>query len=133
VSADRTTLRSAGAPAPIGPYAQAVETGGWIFCSGQIGLDPQRGALVEGGVREQARRALQNLEAVLGEAGVGFEHVVKTTIYLVDLAEFEIVNQVYAEFVRPPYPARATVGVAALPRGARVEIEAIAVGSAATT
>ena len=124
-SANRA-VTTAGAPAPIGPYSQAVESGEWLFCSGQIGLDPESGELVGGGVGEEARRALRNLEAVLAEAGLGFERVVKTTIYLVDLGEFSIVNEVYGEFVRAPYPARATVGVAALPRGARVEIEAVA-------
>jgi len=93
---------------------------------GQIGLDPATGELVSGGVGAEARRALESLGRVLFEAGLDFGDVVKTTIYLVDLAEFAMVNEVYSEFVRPPYPARATVGVAALPRGARVEIEAIA-------
>jgi 2-iminobutanoate/2-iminopropanoate deaminase len=119
-------LTTAGAPAPIGPYSQAVESGEWLFCSGQIGLAPDSGELVSGGVREEARRALRNLEAVLAEAGRGFADVVKTTFYLVDLGDFPTVNEVYAEFVRPPYPARATIGVAALPRGAKVEIEAVA-------
>ena len=119
-------VRSGGAPAPIGPYAQAIESGDWLFCSGQIGLDPHSDQLAAGGVSEESRRAMQNLEAVLGEAGLGFEDVVKTTLFLVDLGDFAIVNEIYAEFVRPPYPARATVGVAALPRGARIEIEAIA-------
>lgn len=119
-------VRSAAAPDPIGPYSQAIESGEWLFCSGQVGLDPQSGELVGGGVADEARRALLNLEAVLAQAGLRFEHVVKTTLYLVHLADFATVNAVYAEFVRPPFPARATVGVAALPRGARVEIEAIA-------
>jgi 2-iminobutanoate/2-iminopropanoate deaminase len=119
-------IRSAAAPAPIGPYSQALESGEWLFCSGQIGLDPAAGELVSGGVAAEARRALESLGRVLFEAGLDFGDVVKTTIYLVDLAEFAMVNEVYSEFVRPPYPARATVGVAALPRGARVEIEAIA-------
>ena len=118
-------VRSAGAPAPIGPYAQAIVSGDFLFCSGQIGLDPQDGTLAQG-VTEQARRALQNLGAVLADAGLGFEDVVKTTLYLVDLADFATVNEVYAQYVRPPYPARATVGVAALPKGALFEIEAIA-------
>ena len=114
------------APAPIGPYSQALESGEWLFCSGQIGLDPQSGQLVAGGVREETRRALLNLGSVLAEAGLGFEDLVKTTLYLVDLGDFAVVNEVYGEFARSPYPARATVGVAALPRGAKVEIDAIA-------
>jgi 2-iminobutanoate/2-iminopropanoate deaminase len=97
-----------------------------LFCSGQIGLDRETGELVTGGARAEARRALESLGCVLAEAGLDFGDVVKTTVYFVDLAEFAIVNDVYEEFVRPPYPARATVGVASLPRGARVEVEAIA-------
>jgi len=114
------------APAPIGPYSQALESGEWLFCSGQIGLDPQSGQLVAGGVREETRRTLLNLGSVLAEAGLGFEDLVKTTLYLADLGDFAVVNEVYGEFARSPYPARATVGVAALPRGAKVEIDAIA-------
>lgn len=114
------------APAAIGPYSQAVQSGGLVFCSGQIGLDPASGQLVGGGTVAEAERVLQNLAAVLAAAGLGFEHVVRTTVYLVDLADFAAVNDVYARFVRAPFPARATVGVAALPRGARVEIDAIA-------
>jgi 2-iminobutanoate/2-iminopropanoate deaminase len=117
-------VRSGAAPAPIGPYSQALESGERLICSGQIGLDPETGTLVTGGVRAEARRALESLG--LAETGLDFRDVVKTTLYLVDLAEFAIVNEVYAEFVRPPYPARSTVGVAALPRDARVEVEAIA-------
>ena len=119
-------VRSADAPAPLGPYSQAIESGGWLFCSGEIGLDPASGRLVGGGVGEEARQALRNLAAVLSAAGIGFEDVVKTTIYLVDLGDFAVVNEIYGEFARAPYPSRATIGVAALPRGARVEIEATA-------
>jgi 2-iminobutanoate/2-iminopropanoate deaminase len=115
------------APGAIGPYSQALEQHGVVYCSGQIGLDPASGQMVGGGTAAEAERVLQNLGAVLAAAGLEFTHVVKTTIYLVDLADFGAVNEVYARFVRPPYPARATVGVAALPRGARVEIDAIAV------
>jgi 2-iminobutanoate/2-iminopropanoate deaminase len=117
------------APAAIGPYSQAVEQAGVIYCSGQIGLDPASGQLVAGGTAAETERVLQNLSAVLGAAGLAFEHVVRTTIYLVDLADFTTVNEIYGRFVRHPYPARATVGVAALPRGARVEIDAVAVRS----
>ena len=115
------------APAAIGPYSQAVEAGGVVYCSGQIGLDPTNGQLVDGGTAVEAERVLQNLQAVLAAAGLAFEHVVRVTIYLVDLADFTTVNEIYGRYVRPPYPARATVGVAALPRGARVEIDAVAV------
>jgi len=122
-----TVIATDRAPGAIGPYSQAIEQAGVVYCSGQIGLDPASGQMVGGGTAAEAERVLQNLGAVLATAGLEFTHVVKTTIYLVDLADFGAVNEVYARFVRPPYPARATVGVAALPRGARVEIDAIAV------
>ena len=114
------------APGAIGPYSQALDAGGWVFCSGQIGLDPGTGQLVAGGIAAEAEQVMRNLEAVLAAAGLGFADVVRTTIYLVDLADFSTVNDIYARHVRAPYPARATVGVAALPRGARIEIDAIA-------
>ena len=116
------------APGAIGPYSQALDAGGWVFCSGQIGLDPSTGQLVSGGIVAEAEQVMRNLEAVLAAAGLGFADVVRTTIYLVDLADFGTVNDIYARYVRAPYPARATVGVAALPRGARIEIDAIASG-----
>ncbi|MFN8626296.1 MAG: RidA family protein [Candidatus Binatia bacterium] len=114
------------APAAIGPYSQAIRCGQWLFCSGQIGLDPATGEMVSGGVVAEATRVLENLRGVLAEAGASLDDVVRTTIYLIDLAEFSRVNEVYAAFFHAPFPARATVGVAALPRGARVEIDAIA-------
>ena len=114
------------APAAIGPYSQAVEAGGFLFCSGQIPLDPATGQLVEGDVAAQTRRVLENLRAVLAAARLGCEHVVRTTIYLVDLADFPRVNEVYGQWFSLNPPARATVQVAALPRGARVEIDAVA-------
>ena len=121
-----TEVMTFAAPAAIGPYVQARAAAGWLFCSGQIGLDPESGTLVEGGAGPETRRVLANLEAVLSAAGVTLGDVVKTTIFLADMGDFAVVNEVYAEAFRPPFPARATVGVAALPRGARVEIEAIA-------
>lgn len=122
----KKAIQTDGAPAAIGPYSQAIELAGWIFCSGQIGLDPASGKLVEGGVESETRRALQNLRAVLHAAGLGLDEVVKTTVFLVDLGEFEVVNRIYSEYLSSPYPARSTVQVAALPRSARVEIEALA-------
>lgn len=120
-------VRTSGAPAPVGPYSQAIEHEGWVFVSGQIPLDPASGEIVGASAAEQARQVLANLKAVLAEAGVGFENVLRTTIYLTDLAEFKAVNAVYAEaFASEPQPARATVQVAALPLGALVEIDAIA-------
>ncbi len=122
----RRIVETPEAPAAVGPYSQAVVAGGWVFCSGQIGLDPARGELVGGGTADQARRALENLTAVLRAAGAGWTDVVRTTIYLVDMADFAEVNAIYAEFAGEAPPARATVAVAALPLGARVEIDAVA-------
>jgi 2-iminobutanoate/2-iminopropanoate deaminase len=119
---------TADAPAPIGPYNQAVRTGKLLFCSGQIAIDPANGKLIDGDVAAQARRALENLGAVLTAAGCGFDAVVKTTIFLVDMGDFATVNGIYGErFGAGVAPARSTVAVAALPLGARVEIEATAV------
>jgi 2-iminobutanoate/2-iminopropanoate deaminase len=116
------------APAPVGPYNQAVQAGGWLWCSGQIALDPVSGELLGGGdVVAETRQTLSNLQAVLRAAGVGPAQVVRTTVYLVDLADFATVNGLYAEvFGGAVAPARACVQVAALPKGARVEIDAVA-------
>lgn len=118
---------SAQAPVAIGPYSQAVRFGNLVFLSGQIPLDPKTGALVSGTITEETERVLENLAAVLQAAGLGFEHVAKTTIYLIDLEHFQEVNAAYAKRFPGVAPARATVQVAGLPRGARVEIDAIAV------
>jgi len=121
-------ITSPQAPDAIGPYSQAVAAGGLVFCSGQVALEPGRsGALAGGDVAAQTRRALQNLAAVLAAAGTGLPKVVKTTVYLTDMGHFAAMNQVYAEFFGASRPARATVAVAALPKGALVEIDAIAV------
>ncbi len=117
------------APAAIGPYSQAIKAGGFVFVSGQIPLTPE-GVLVEGSVEDQARQALQNLKAVLEAAGSGLERVVQVTAYLTDIAAFQAFNRVYAEFFTEPYPARAVVGVAELPKGAKVEVAAVALGGA---
>lgn len=114
------------APAAIGPYSQAVQAGGFLFCSGQIPLRPETGEMVAGGIAEQTRQVLTNLSAVLAAAGSDFKSVVKTTIYLADLTDFAVVNDIYAEFCSEPAPARATVQVAALPKGALIEIDAVA-------
>jgi 2-iminobutanoate/2-iminopropanoate deaminase len=114
------------APSAIGPYSQAIADGEWVFCSGQIGIDSASGRLVEGGIEHETRRVMENLREVLGAADLGFEDIVKTTIYVVDLGEFDIINRIYGEHLNSPYRARATVQVAALPRGARIEIDAIA-------
>lgn len=120
-------VATAGAPAAIGPYVQARLEGRTVYCSGQIALDPATGQLIEGGVTEQTRRVLDNLTAVLQAAGGGLASVVKTTVFLADMADFAAMNEVYAAYFAEPYPARSTVAAAGLPRAARVEIEAIAV------
>lgn len=122
-----TMIQTDKAPAAIGPYSQAVIVGNFIFCAAQIGMTPE-GKLVEG-VEEQTRQVMRNLTAVLGEAGVKLEHVVKTTIYLKNMSDFEIVNKIYGQFMNYHKPARATVEVSNLPKGALVEIEATAVVS----
>jgi len=113
------------APAAIGPYSQAIRAGEFLFVSGQIPLDPSTGRLVEGDVRAQARRVLENLAAIVAEAGVSFDRVVKTTVYLLDMNDFPALNEEYAKFFGTPAPARATVQVGRLPRDVRVEIDAI--------
>ena len=123
----RRPITTAGAPAAIGPYTQGIATEGLVFCSGQLGLDPATGELVSGGVEAQAERALRNLAAVLDAAGLTMADVVKTTMFLADMADFSAVNAVYARHVPDPPPARSTFAVAALPKDGRVEIEAIAV------
>ena len=115
------------APKPIGPYSQAVVAGDHVFCAGQIGLDPATGKLVAGGLAAEATRAIENLAAVLAAEGLGLRDVVKTTVYVVDLREGPVLNEVYGRHFGAPHPARATVQVSALPAGARVEIDAIAV------
>jgi 2-iminobutanoate/2-iminopropanoate deaminase len=113
------------APAAIGPYSQAIRAGGFLFVSGQLPLDPATGALVEGDVRAQARRVLENLGAIIAAAGGSFDRVVKTTVYLVDMNDFPALNEEYAKFFGTPAPARATVQVGRLPKDVRVEIDAI--------
>ena len=124
--AKKKILRSDGAPAPVASYSQAVKAGKFLFCSGQIPIDPRTGALVIGGMEEQTRRVLDNLGAVLEAAEASFRDVLKCTVFLVDLKDFDVMNGVYATYFDASPPARSTVQVAALPRGARVEIEAIA-------
>lgn len=120
-------IRTDQAPAAIGPYSQGTVTAtGLCFTAGQVGLDPVTGQMVPGGIEAETRRVLDNLRGVLGSAGYGLHQVVKTTVFLVDMAEFAAMNAIYQEWFRDPFPARSTVQVSALPRGARVEIEAVA-------
>jgi 2-iminobutanoate/2-iminopropanoate deaminase len=123
------------APAALGPYSQAVRVGSTIYCAGQIPLDPKTGQIVTGGIEVQTRRVMDNVTAILKAEGLTCENIVKTTIFLADLGDFQTVNEVYGSYFNQAPPARSTVQVAALPKGARVEIEAIAIagdGSSST-
>jgi 2-iminobutanoate/2-iminopropanoate deaminase len=122
----REAFLASGAPKAIGPYSPAIRAGNLLFLSGQIPIDPS-GAVVEGGIEAQTEQVMRNIGALLEAAGAGFEHVVRTTVYLTDMDEFGAMNTCYARFVTEPAPARATVQVARLPRDVRVEIDAIAV------
>lgn len=121
----REVIATDRAPAAVGPYSQAIRVGNLVFTAGQIGLDPATGALVEG-VEEQTRQVMSNLQAVLAAAGSSLQNIIKTTIFLADLADFQTVNAIYGSYFPQQPPARSTVQVAGLPRGARIEIEAIA-------
>jgi len=126
-STERRAISSDAAPAAIGPYSQAVQCGNLLFASGQIPLDPVNGTIVDGDTAAQTEQVMRNLSAVLSAAGMSFSHVVKTTVYLKDLSDFDEMNAVYGRFVVTPLPARATIQVARLPRDVRIEIDLIAV------
>ena len=123
---DTKVVMTSDAPAAVGPYSQAVAAGGLLFVSGQLPIDPATGAFPSEDIKELTRQSMKNLGAILKEAGSSMDKVVKTTIYLKDLADFAAVNEVYASFFKGSYPARSCFEVAALPKGAKVEIEAIA-------
>lgn len=123
---EKRSIHTDKAPAAIGPYNQAIAVGGLVYTSGQIALDPTSGQIVTGGVAAETERVLENLTHVLAAAGCSLANVVKTTIFLTDLADFATVNEIYGRYFPAPAPARSTVGVKALPRGAAVEIEAVA-------
>ena len=127
---DRKVIRSGEAPAPIGPYSQAIEAGGFIFCSGQIPLDPQTGQLVAGDITVQTKRILENFKAVLEAAGSSLENTVKLTVYLTNLGDFEALNKVLGALFTQAPPARAVVQVTALPKNASVEMDLIAIKQA---
>ncbi len=122
----KTAIASGDLPRPVGPYSPAIRVGDLLFISGQIPADPSTGRLVTGGIAEQTRRVLDNLRTLLAAAGLGPDAVVRTTVYLADLDDFEAMNAVYGEFFAMPYPARSTIQAARLPRDARIEIDAIA-------
>lgn len=115
------------APAAIGPYSQAIEVNGFVYASGQLPIDPATGAFPAGGVQEQTRQSLLNVKAILEEAGLTLANVVKTTVYLADMGDFAAMNEIYSQFFSQPFPARSAVAVKALPKGALVEVEVIAV------
>lgn len=117
---------SSHAPAPIGPYSQAVEANGFVFCSGQIPLDPKTGEMIGSTAGEQATQVMKNIEAVLASADLTVKNIVKTTIYLTNMADFQAVNEVYGTFMKETKPARSTVAVQALPKGSKIEIEVLA-------
>lgn len=119
-------INTAAAPAAIGPYSQAIEAGGMVFVSGQLPIDPATGAFAEGGIKELTRQSLTNMKAILAEAGLTMDNVVKTTVFLADMADFAEMNEVYASFFEGVCPARSAVAVKTLPKEARVEIECIA-------
>ena len=121
------TIQTTKAPAAIGPYSQAVEANGFVFASGQLGINPATGEFVEGDVQAQTRQALTNARAIMNEAGLDLNNVIKTTVFLSDMANFAAMNEIYAEFFREPYPARSAVAVKTLPKNALVEVECIAV------
>ncbi len=119
------------APKAIGPYSQAIKLGDYIFVSGQIGVDPERGIIVSNDIKDQTKQCLTNIAAILSEINLSLKHVLKTTVYMTDLNEFNCMNDAYAEFFREPYPSRSTVQVVALPRGAKIEIEVMAIDTLA--
>ncbi len=114
------------APAPVGPYSQAVEANGFLFCSGQIAIDPATNQVLQGGIPEQTELVMKNISAVLEAAGLNFNHVIKTTIFLTSMGDFPVVNEIYAKAFKSAPPARSTIAVAGLPKGVQVEIEVIA-------
>ncbi len=120
-------IKTSKAPLPVGPYSQAIQHGNLLFCSGQVAIDPKSNEVLKGSVQEQASMVMENIKGVLSEAGLGFDHVVKTTIFLTKMSDFSTVNEVYAKYFKAPFPARSTVAVSELPKGVQVEIEVLAV------
>jgi 2-iminobutanoate/2-iminopropanoate deaminase len=129
MAAMKKIVATSDAPSAIGPYSQAIRSGAMLFTAGQIALDPKTGQLVPGGIAEQTRRVLENLSAILKAEHLSFDHVVKTTIFLTSMDDFQAVNEIYGTYFRENPPARSTVAVAALPKGAKIEIEVVAIAS----
>jgi 2-iminobutanoate/2-iminopropanoate deaminase len=123
----KQSISTKGAPAAIGPYSQAVRAGCFVFLSGQLGINPDNGEFAAPDVRGQVKQIFKNVKAILSEAGLGFDSVVKTSVFLADMADFAVLNEVYAEYFREPYPARSAVAVKMLPKGGLVEMEVIAI------
>lgn len=121
----KKVISTTNAPAAIGPYSQAIQVGNLVYTSGQIPIDPATGAFVEGGIKEQTRQSLLNVQAILAEVGLTMNNVIKTTVFMADMNDFADMNAVYAEFFTEPYPARSAVAVKTLPKGALVEIEVV--------
>lgn len=119
-------ISPSGAPKAVGPYSHGIRIGDFLFCSGQIPLDPGSGTLIEGGIEKQTERVLENVKILLADQGLDFSNVVKTTVFMMNLGEFAAMNAVYSRYFKPPFPARSTVQVAGLPKGALVEIEIVA-------
>lgn len=124
----KSVISTSKAPAAIGPYSQAIQVGNLLYASGQIPINPSTGSIVDGGIKEQTRQSLLNVQAILEEAGLSFANVIKTTVFLADINDFADMNGIYAEFFSEPYPARSAVAVKSLPKGALVEIEVVAAG-----
>jgi 2-iminobutanoate/2-iminopropanoate deaminase len=124
--ASKTIIKPSGSPTAVGPYNHAVRAGDLLFCAGQIPLDPATGELVPGDIKDQTGRVLKNVKAILDDQKLTFANVIKTTVFLTDLADFANMNEIYAKYFTDDYPARSTIQVAALPKGARVEIEVVA-------
>lgn len=126
---NKEVIHTDNAPKAVGPYSQAIMAGNTLFCSGQIAIDPKNNEVLKVSVKEQTHQVMKNIDAVLKQAGLSYGHIVKSTIFVTDMNDFATVNEVYSSYLQAPYPARSTVGVAALPKGVNVEIEVVAIKS----
>lgn len=126
MKSSKLEVRTEKAPLPVGPYSQAIKMDGFLFCSGQVAIDPKNNEVLKVDVKTQAKQVMENISGVLSESGYGFDDIVKTTIFLTKMSDFAAVNEVYSSYLKPPYPARSTVAVSELPKGVDVEIEVLA-------